>query len=84
MGYGYGTEGGYGPTGYFPSGYGLSGSGGGTSKIYHGRNYIAEVKGVSTDVTFSGNSALYNSGGIQVWDENDTSNYFTNNYTCWH
>jgi hypothetical protein len=78
MGYGFDSEGGYGPTGYFPPGYGLSGSGGGTSYTYHGRNYVAEVKGVSSDVTFSGNSALYNSGGIQVWDGNDTSNYFTN------
>ena len=78
MGYGLGAEGGYGPTGYFPSGYGLSGSGGGTSYTYHGRNYVAEVKGVSSDVTFSGNSALYNSGGIQFWDENSSSNYFTN------
>jgi hypothetical protein len=78
MGYGYGSEGGYGPTGYFPGGYGLSGSGGGTSYTYHGRNYVAEVKGVSSDVTFSGNSALYNSGGIQFWDENSSSNYFTN------
>jgi len=78
MGYGYGSEGGYGPSGYIPSGYGItSDAGGGTSKTYYGRNYVAEVKGVSSEVSFSGNTAKYNSGGIQFWDENSSSNYFT-------
>jgi hypothetical protein len=78
MGYGYGSEGGYGPTGYIPSGYGITNAGGGgTSYTYHGRNYVAEVKGDASNVTFTGNTAKYNSGGIQFWDEGDTDNVFT-------
>jgi len=78
MGYGYGSEGGYGPTGYIPSGYGITNAGGGgTTKTYHGRNYVAEVKGDASNVTFTGNTAKYNSGGIQFWDEGDTNNVFT-------
>ena len=79
MGYGYGSEGGYGPTGYSPSGYGLEGygSGGGTDKVFYGRNYVAEVKGTTDDITFTGNTAKYNSGGIQFWDENSAANSFT-------
>jgi hypothetical protein len=88
MGYGYGvgasygSEGaGYGPTGYKPtdSAYGLSGYGGGagTGYTYYGRNYVAEVKGTTDDITFTGNTAKFNSGGIQFWDENNSSNSFT-------
>jgi hypothetical protein len=87
MGYGYGvnsssgSEGaGYGPTGYRPtdSAYGLnSDAGAGTSKTFFGRNYVAEVKGTTDDITFTGNTAKYNSGGIQFWDENSSSNSFT-------
>ena len=78
MGYGYGSEGGYGPTGYIPSGYGITNAGGGgTTKTHHGRNYVAEVKGDASNVTFTGNTAKYNSGGIQFWDEGDTNNVFT-------
>ena len=78
MGYGYGSEGGYGPTGYIPSGYGITDAGGGgTSKTYYGRNYVAEVKGDASTVTFTGNTAKYNSGGIQFWDEGNTDNVFT-------
>ena len=79
MGYGYGSEGGYGPTGYSPSGYGLEGygSGGGTDTTFYGRNYVAEVKGTTDDITFTGNTAKYNSGGIQFWDENSAANSFT-------
>ena len=82
MGYGYGGEGGYGPSGYTPSGYGIdnTGGGGGTSKTYHGRNYVAEVKGDASNVIFSGNTAKYNSGGIQFWDEGSNENVFTNVY----
>jgi hypothetical protein len=78
----YGGYGGYGPTGYAPSGYGLDAYGGGGANqadyVYYGRNYIAEVKGTSDSVTFDGNWGLYNSGGIQFWDEASTSNVFTN------
>ena len=78
----YGGYGGYGPTGYAPSGYGLDAYGGGGASqadyVYYGRNYIAEVKGTSDSVTFDGNWGLYNSGGIQFWDEASTSNVFTN------
>jgi hypothetical protein len=79
----YGGYGGYGPTGYFPDGYGLDAYGGGGDSqddyVYYGRNYIAEVKGESSNVTFDGNWGLYNSGGIQFWDEDDPSeNFFTN------
>jgi hypothetical protein len=79
MGYGYGSEGGYGPSGYFPDGYGINnaGGGGGTSKIYHGRNFAVEVKGDASNVTFSGNTGKYNSGGIQFWDENNSANVFS-------
>ena len=49
-----------------------------TELTYYGRNYIAEVKGDTSDVTFSGNTAKFNSGGIQFWDEDNTSNKFTN------
>jgi hypothetical protein len=79
MGYGYGSEGGYGPSGYVPTGYGIdnTGGGGGTSKLYFGRNYIAEVKGDASSITFSGNTAKYNSGGLQFWDENNSANVFT-------
>jgi len=76
----YGGYGGYGPTGYVPSGYGLDAYGGGGSKqadfLYYGRNYIAEVKGDSDYINFSGNWGAYNSGGIQFWDEGDASHSF--------
>ena len=49
-----------------------------TDLTYYGRNYIAEVKGETSDVNFSGNTAKFNSGGIQFWDEDSTSNHFTN------
>jgi hypothetical protein len=90
MGYGYGVnatfgrEGyGYGPLGYKPTesegAYGISGYGGGagTDFTFYGRNYVAEVKGTTDDVTFTGNTAKFNSGGIQFWDENDSANSFT-------
>ena len=48
------------------------------NKTYYGRNYISEVKGDSSNVTFSDNLALFNSGGIQIWDEDSISNTFTN------
>ena len=44
---------------------------------YFGRNYVAEVKGITNNVGFDGNTAKYNSGGIQFWDEGNTSNFFT-------
>ena len=76
----YGGYGGYGPSGYLPSGYGLDAYGGGGSKqadfVYYGRNYIAEVKGDSDYINFSGNWGAYNSGGIQFWDEGDASHSF--------
>jgi hypothetical protein len=88
MGYGYGVgtstpteSSGYGPTGYKPldSAYGLSGYGGGagTDFVFFGRNYIAEVKGTTDKITFSNNAAMFNSGGIQFWDEDNSANSFT-------
>jgi len=79
---GYGPNG-YGPNGYGPSGYGPDGYSSLTSVTnnqldYYGRNYVVEVKGVTDQVTFDGNTAKFNSGGIQFWDEGDTANYFTN------
>jgi hypothetical protein len=69
----YGSYGGYGPSGYLPTGYGLDAYGGGGAKqadyLFYGRNYIAEVKGDSDYINFSGNWGAYNSGGIQFWDE---------------
>ena len=76
----YGGYGGYGPTGYAPSGYGLDAYGGGGANqanyLYYGRNYIAEVKGDSDTISFDGNWGLYNSGGIQFWDEGITGHHF--------
>ena len=79
---GYGPSG-YGPNGYGPDGYGPDGYSSLTSVTnneldYYGRNYVVEVKGVTDQVTFDGNTAKFNSGGIQFWDEGDTANYFTN------
>jgi len=76
----YGGYGGYGPTGYIPTGYGLDAYGGGGSSqadyVFYGRNYIAEVKGDSDTINFSGNWGAYNSGGIQFWDELDSDHSF--------
>ena len=62
-----------------PSGYGPDLSSFDPDNVidYYGRNYVVEMKGVTEDLTFDGNTAKYNSGGIQFWDENDTSNFFT-------
>jgi hypothetical protein len=49
-----------------------------TDKTYYGRNYVSEIKGDADGVTFDGNTAKFNSGGIQFWDEGNTSNVFTN------
>ncbi len=67
-GYGYGYGDGYG------YGYGY----GDGDAAYYGRNYWVEIKGVSSDITFDENLGLFNSGGIQIWDEDDISNIFTN------
>jgi hypothetical protein len=76
----YGGYGGYGPTGYAATGDGLDAYGGGGSKqsdyVYYGRNYIAEVKGDSDTISFDGNWGLYNSGGIQFWDEGISGHHF--------
>ena len=48
-----------------------------TDKTYYGRNYVSEIKGDADGVTFDGNTAKFNSGGIQFWDEGNTSNTFT-------
>jgi hypothetical protein len=69
-----GFSGGGGPDGYGPE---IAGSSILASVVYYGRNYVAEVKGVTDGVQFVGNTAKYNSGGIQFWDENSTANYFT-------
>lgn len=78
-GYGYGgsgSGGGYGGGGYgYGDGYGYGGGGGGP---YFGRNYWLELKGVNDGVSFSGNLGLFNSGGIQVWDEDSPLNHFSN------
>jgi hypothetical protein len=71
-GYGYGTDSGY---GYGYGGYGYGGNGG--SGPFFGRNYWLELKGVNDGVTFSDNLGLFNSGGIQVWDEGSTLNNFS-------
>ena len=47
-------------------------------QTYYGRNYVAEIKGVTDGVVFDGNTAKFNSGGIQFWDEDNASNYFLN------
>ncbi|CAM8669662.1 Parallel beta-helix repeat [Paracoccaceae bacterium] len=73
-GYGYGNDGGYG-YGYGYGGYGYGGNGGGGP--FFGRNYWLELKGVNDGVTFSDNLGLFNSGGIQVWDEGSTLNNFS-------
>lgn len=70
-GYGYGNDGGY---GYGYGGYGYGGNGG--AGPFFGRNYWLELKGVNDGVTFSDNLGLFNSGGIQVWDEGSTLNHF--------
>jgi hypothetical protein len=76
----YGGYGGYGPSGYIPTGYGLDAYGGGgdsqSDYVYYGRNYIAEVKGDSDTIAFTGNWGAYNSGGIQFWDEGDADHSF--------
>ncbi|MDC1468465.1 hypothetical protein N8380_07140 [Planktomarina temperata] len=89
---GFGSGGyGYGGGGYGGGGYGGGGSGGPVGAVtdgsgatideeayqYFGRNYVAEVKGITNNVGFDGNTAKYNSGGIQFWDEGNTSNFFT-------
>jgi hypothetical protein len=84
-GYGYGYGGDGGGDGYGGGGYGYGGGsdgygygyGGGGSGPYFGRNYWLELKGVNDGVTFSNNLGLFNSGGIQVWDEDSPLNHFT-------
>ena len=78
MGYGYGGEGGYGPSGYIPSGYGIDNAngGGGTRRLTMEGITSLKSRDAST-VTFSGNSAKFNSGGIQFWDEDNSANVFT-------
>ena len=49
----------------------------GETEPYFGRNYWVEVKGLSSDVTFIENLGLFNSGGIQFWDEGNIENVFT-------
>jgi hypothetical protein len=71
-GYGYGNDSGY---GYGYGGYGYGGNGG--EGPFFGRNYWLELKGVNDGVTFSDNLGLFNSGGIQVWDEGSTLNNFS-------
>jgi hypothetical protein len=75
-GYGYGYGYGYGgPQGAVSDG---TASYANQSYDFYGRNYVAEVKGITNGVVFDGNTAKYNSGGIQFWDEDNTSNFFTN------
>ena len=82
-GSGYGSSGygssGYGSSGYGSSGYGSSGygSGQGADGAMYGRNYWLEVKGVNSDLTIDGNVGNFNSGGIQVYGEQDGAS-FTN------
>jgi hypothetical protein len=71
-GYGYGYGG---PQGAVSDG---TASYANQSYDFYGRNYVAEVKGITNGVVFDGNTAKYNSGGIQFWDEDNTSNFFTN------
>ncbi|ESW59686.1 MAG: hypothetical protein Q27BPR15_16100 [Rhodobacter sp. CACIA14H1] len=70
-GYGYGYGEGYG----YGSGYGYGY--GGTGEGYYGRNYWLELKGVTAGVTIDSNLGLFNSGGIQVWDEESAANSFS-------
>ena len=75
---GYGSSG-YGSSGYGSSGYGSSGygSGQGADGVMYGRNYWLEVKGVNSDLTIDGNVGNFNSGGIQVYGEQEGAS-FTN------
>lgn len=75
-GYGYGNEEGDG----YGYGYGYGSDGGtdtGGGEPYYGRNYWAEVKGITSNLVFSDNLGLLNSGGIQFWDEGNAENFFT-------
>ena len=74
-GYGYGGGGSGGPVGAVTDGSGATIDE--EAYQYFGRNYVAEVKGITNNVGFDGNTAKYNSGGIQFWDEGNTSNFFT-------
>ncbi|MBT6366894.1 MAG: hypothetical protein HOJ68_12190, partial [Bacteroidetes bacterium] len=74
-GYGYGGGGSGGPVGAVTDGSGATIDE--EAYQYFGRNYVAEVKGITNNVGFDSNTAKYNSGGIQFWDEGNTSNFFT-------
>ena len=66
-GFGYGDANTDGPDGYGADGYG------GT---YFGRNFWIEVKGVNSDVSITGNTGQYNSGGIQLYGEGNEAYSF--------
>ncbi|WP_288365919.1 Ig-like domain-containing protein [uncultured Marinobacter sp.] len=66
-GFGYGDANTDGPDGYGADGYG------GT---YFGRNFWIEVKGANSDVSITGNTGQYNSGGIQLYGEGNEAYSF--------
>lgn len=66
-GFGYGDVNTDGPDGYGADGYG------GT---YFGRNFWIEVKGTNSDVSITGNTGQYNSGGIQLYGEGNEAYSF--------